>query len=362
VPSSISPSLLYAIGSWNSHSVSGSKKGNYDIYVVFTERCLELLAPEGLLGFIMPHKFWQASYGEGLRKIIADGRHLRSVIDFGHQQVFHGATTYTAIHILGKSSARGTIDYARFNELLDGVSQCAMLDTGKTTAGVVRFSAKPPAGTKAWGFFDGATTTIMNNVANAANKTLGDVADRLFQGVRTSKNEVFVLQIADASRGRYLSEELGREVELEPSLLKPFLSGDAIRRYYLAPAKAAAIFPYIAREPTGSIHLLDAKTLEKTCPLTWAYLRACEDVLRSREDGAMNHDGWYGYGRTQNLDLFGIPRILVPDMMEQAAFALDEMGNSAFVSGYGIIPKPEHSALLIYLAGLLNSALLILLR
>ncbi len=63
-------------------------KGNYDIYVVFIERALELLADDGLLGFICPHKFWQATYGAGIRKIIADGRHLRSVIDFADQQVF----------------------------------------------------------------------------------------------------------------------------------------------------------------------------------------------------------------------------------------------------------------------------------
>ena len=74
----------------------------------------------------------------------------------------------------------------------------------------------------------------------------------------------------------------------------------------------------------------------------------------------MDHDGWYGYGRTQNLDLFGIPRILVPDMMERGAYAMDESAEAAFVSGYGIIPKPSYQLQLPYLTGLLNSALLTL--
>ena len=90
-------------------------KGNYDIYVVFVERCLELLAPDGLLGYIMPHKFWQAKYGEGLRKIIADGKHLHSVIDFGDQQVFQGATTYTAVHVFSASPADTPIEYAKIS-------------------------------------------------------------------------------------------------------------------------------------------------------------------------------------------------------------------------------------------------------
>jgi len=36
---------------WNYKSAA---KGNYDIYVVFVERALSLLGPDGLLGFIMP--------------------------------------------------------------------------------------------------------------------------------------------------------------------------------------------------------------------------------------------------------------------------------------------------------------------
>ena len=106
-------------------------KGNYDIYVVFTEKALALLAPDGLMGFIMPHKFWQARYGEGLRKLIADGKHLRSVVDFAHHQIFSGVTTYTAIHVLQQKENPGLIDYARFTDLFDGVAQCSSLDANR---------------------------------------------------------------------------------------------------------------------------------------------------------------------------------------------------------------------------------------
>ena len=64
-------------------------KGNYDIYVVFVERALRLLNPRGRLGFILPHKFFNAQYGEPLRKLLAGGRHLAEIVHFGDQQVFH---------------------------------------------------------------------------------------------------------------------------------------------------------------------------------------------------------------------------------------------------------------------------------
>jgi hypothetical protein len=45
-------------------------KGNYDIYVVFVEKGLSLLRAGGRLGYILPHKFFNAQYGAPLRGLI----------------------------------------------------------------------------------------------------------------------------------------------------------------------------------------------------------------------------------------------------------------------------------------------------
>ncbi len=44
-----------------------ASSGNYDIYVVFVEKGLRVLKPHGKLGFILPHKFFNAKYAEPLR-------------------------------------------------------------------------------------------------------------------------------------------------------------------------------------------------------------------------------------------------------------------------------------------------------
>lgn len=77
--------------------------GNYDIYVVFVEKGLALLNPKGRLGFILPHKFFNSKYGAPLRGVVAEGKYLSRVVHFGDQQVFAGATTYTALMFLDKS-------------------------------------------------------------------------------------------------------------------------------------------------------------------------------------------------------------------------------------------------------------------
>lgn len=339
------------------HYVSAAK-GNYDIYVVFTEKALSLLSPEGLLGFIMPHKWWQAKYGEGLRKIVADGKNLRAIVDFSHQQVFKGATTYTAIHILGLKANKNGIKYAKVNDLTDGITQCANLDARGKSDGVTNFIAPMPTGEAPWRIATPKTMKVYEAVSNNSTLTLAEASSRLFQGVRTSKNQVFVLRVADEKRGIYISEALGRHVELERGLLKPFLDGNNIRRFTLEKATAVAIFPYSQPKSTGGVDLLVATEIAKKFPKTWQYLKECETILRARESGAMDTETWYAYGRTQNLDLFGIPRILVPDMMERASYAFDERGDSAFVSGYGIILKEKYRDLHAYFTGLLNSTLL----
>ena len=81
------------------------QQGNYDIYVVFVEKGLDLLQAQGRLGFILPHKFFNSQYGQPLREIISQGRSLAAVVHFGDQQVFTGATTYTCLLFLEKGGA-----------------------------------------------------------------------------------------------------------------------------------------------------------------------------------------------------------------------------------------------------------------
>jgi len=80
-----------------------ASSGNYDIYVVFVERGLSLLQREGRLGFILPHKFFNARYGEPLRSLISEERHLCHIVHFGDQQLFEGASNYTCLLFLRKA-------------------------------------------------------------------------------------------------------------------------------------------------------------------------------------------------------------------------------------------------------------------
>lgn len=83
-----------------------AQTGNYDIYVVFVEKGFSLLKKGGYLGYILPHKFFQAQYGEPLRKMITDNKSLLKIVDFADCQIFEGASTYTNLLFLTKEPTK----------------------------------------------------------------------------------------------------------------------------------------------------------------------------------------------------------------------------------------------------------------
>ncbi|MGA2031279.1 MAG: N-6 DNA methylase [Thermoguttaceae bacterium] len=333
-------------------------KGNYDIYVVFIERALELLAEDGLLGFICPNKFWQAAYGAGIRKIVAGGRHLRSVIDFTDQQVFNGATTYTAIHVLSKKANRDGVKFNRVSQLTDGDGQCRALEGRRTVEGATRFVAQYPPSSEPFVFVDAVQGELLQKVREAG-PPLSKVADAIFVGLQTSTDDVFILDC----RGRqHHSAALGVPVELETGLLHPLLKGSVhIRRWVPDATTQAVLFPY--EIASGKWRLIAAEKLARKWPKTWDYLTRCRQRLARRERGTFEGDGWHGYVYPKNLGRMGMPKILTPSLGRRAEFCLDETGEFFFVGsggggggGYGITLPPDLSCH--YVLGVLNSKLL----
>ena len=72
----------------------------------------------------------------------------------------------------------------------------------------------------------------------------------------------------------------------------------------------------------------------------------------------MRGSEWYAYVYPKNLELMKTPKILVPDIAAHSSFALDETGQYAYTSGYGITLIPTLGEAPKYVLGLLNSKLL----
>jgi hypothetical protein len=334
-----------------------AREGNYDIYVVFIEKGLNLLNAKGRLGLICPHKFFNAKYGETVRSIVADGQHLAHVVHFGDQQVFDGATTYTCLLFLDKSPAK----QCRFVQVQDLVTWNTPQNgknapSGEESVAEGTIPSSHITGTE-WNFHVGNGAALFRKL-NRIPMKLGDVAARMAQGIRTSANEVYVLDTV--AEGRTVltahSQQLGREVKLERKSVCRFLRGREIKRYCVLPSGKVMVIPY--RAAGERMMLIAESEYAHAYPRTFKYLSECRAFLEAREHGRMKGSNWYAYIYPKNLDVMQAPKILVPDIADRASFALDQKGEYAFTSGYGIILSPAVKESPKYVLGLLNSAVL----
>ena len=324
-----------------------AKKGNYDVYVVFVEAGLSFLRRDGNLAFILPHKFFNAQYGESLRAHLAKGKHLRHVVHFGDQQVFPGATNYVCLLFLTKYRS----DECRFARA-DDLS--AWLSDRRTEEAQIPADRLTPA---EWNFAVGKGVGLFDKLQRMAVK-LGDIASRISQGIRTSANEVYVLDVIHENAGLITaySKQLEREVVVERKAVLRFLQGREIKAFSITPSGKAVLMPY--KLVAGRMALPSAKEFRASFPKAWDYLLTNQAYLEAREGGKMRHDGWYGFVYPKNLEVMFASKIVVPDIADRAAFALDEDGDFAFTSGYGITLNPGVELSQKYLLALLNSRLL----
>ena len=327
--------------------------GNYDIYVVFAEKGLSLLNPVGKLGYILPHKFFTAHYGLPLREIVANGKHLAHVVNFGDQQVFETATTYTCLMFLDNSSIN-QCRYAKVDNLQSwrstGDASEILLPADKIT------SAE-------WSFSVGEQARIMEKLRTVPH-TLGEIAE-LFVGLQTDADDIFILNEIRREGTRVLcqSKATGEQVWFEDNHLKPFLKGSLnIRRYRMSDVNKRLIFPYHIIH--GKSALIDAKSYHQDFPLTWAYLQLNRERLTLRNKGRMGHE-WYGYVYRKNHTRFSQPKLLVPSIATGSCFAADLAGKYYFVGsggggggGYGITLRDSYKLSYFYILGVLNSSLL----
>ena len=324
-----------------------ASKGNYDIYVVFVERGLQLLNKRGLLGFILPHKFFNAKYGEPLRSLIAGGQHLNSIVHFGHQQIFEGATTYTCLLFLNRKPNQ-RFRYTSVNDV------DSWRDQNGTDSG---FIDSKKVGAKSWNFIVGNDAIVFEKLGRFQSK-LEHVTDRIFQGLKTGSDKFYIVEKLAENDATYTvySRQDNETHHLEKDLLHVLIKGGDSHKYRIDDTARLILFPY-----STDGKLLSDLEIKDQYPLTWEYIAKQEEFLRSRERRKMDiGSGWYAYTRNQALDVISKPKIFTPDIANVPSYSLDKRGDLFFTGGtaggYGIVPNTEIKSE--YLLGLLNSKLL----
>lgn len=322
--------------------------GNIDIYVVFIEKAYNLLNKNGLLGFIQPHKFFQSDFGVNLRDYLAEKKAIDRIVHFGAAQIFDSATTYTCLLFLNRLN-RDEFDFLQVNEPKEWQADIVSFET---------FKVKQPIKGAKWNFTDNAKQALLDKL-NAMPLKLKDITRKIFQGIATSADKIYVLKIIEELENTYrcFSIALDKEIEIEKGLVKPFLMGKDVKRYENMKPKNVVIFPYLIGETKGI--LMGKEYIQANFPLGWEYIMDNKKQLEDRERGRMKVDGFYAYIYPKNLTDFANPKLITPEISLGCNMTLDEFGILYHTTKvYSFVFKEQIQTDSKYFLGIFNSKLL----
>jgi hypothetical protein len=273
------------------------------------------------------------------------------VVHFGDQQVFERISTYTCLLFLSKKAVP-QLQVEAVSSLHDWRNQ---RESAWQAVPYARLSGEE------WNLV-GATSAELLRKLRATGLTLADVTDRIFQGLKTSADKIYIVE--ELARKDGLIQVFCRQDErtywLEAGLLHPLIKGGDSQRFCLSRTQRLILFPYVPQGENKKVGLLPERLLEHDYPLTYNYLLSHQAYLKGREKNKMDGPKWYGYVYPKALDVMSLPKLFTPDIAAKAAFSFDKTGDVFFTGGaaggYGILPAKGVSTN--WLLGLLNSQLL----
>ena len=314
-----------------------ARTGNFDMYLPFIERGLELLKLDGRMGFIAPNVWLYNEYGRGLRELVAEKRSLERFVDFKSHQVFDNATTYTALQFFSSQPRK---DIA-----------VADAPTGDLTKLDFRHVGYKNLAAGSWALLGKADRKLLDKMRERST-TLAEASGQIFQGLITSSDVVY--HLVKLGPGRYYSHALKGDVEMEDELMKPLVSGEDAIPFATPPTDKYLLFPYLVTDEECRLYTQQEMKRFRRC---WQYLHENEKTLRAREGGKFSDNQWYRFGRNQNIDKQQLPKIGVPETVSNLVAFIDNEATLYFnnVRVNGIIEKPRSKYSLWFLLGMLNS-------
>ena len=321
-----------------------------DIYCLFYERGLELLASEGILCYITSNKWMRAGYGKGLRLLLMEQSCPLQLIDFAGVKVFESATVDTNI-FLGSKQEHTASQTLALTFPKDATSRDL-----HNLRDFVRQHAAPMSFPK-----DGSSYIILSPIElsirrkiEAVGKPLKEWNVKIYRGVLTGCNEAFI--ITTEKRNELLAQcQSEEERERTAELIRPILRGRDIKRYSYdwAGLWIIATFPsrhydiedypavrdYLLHfgkerlEQTGKTYTIDGETFKSRKKTANKWFEVQDSIAY-----------WKDFDR---------PKIIYPDICQGRPFVIEKegyyIGNTAY-----FISSPD-PGLLEYLVKTLNS-------
>ena len=278
-----------------------SATSNYDIYVLFMEKSLQLINSQGVVSYILPHKFLITDFGVGIRKFLAENRAIESILHFGSELVFADASTYTCIINLDRQQ-KEKILFKKINPV--EISQSFEWDRMDYTL----------LSSNNWDLQSEKVFQVIEKIKEQPYR-VGDVFDKIYQGIASGGDKFFVLKLININNniGLFYSEMLDQNVEIEMQFVKPLIKGNQVSKYKKPVVTNYILFPYKIND--GKATPISFDYIENNFPLAAKYYRLNENFLRGREKRRFNNDkDWFVFSRSQGVSNVENPKIMTQEI------------------------------------------------
>lgn len=148
-----------------------------------------MIKQTGIVNYIMPVKWTNASFGKGLRKIISLNNAVSKIINFGAYQVFN-ASTYTALQwfrfsskvLLYKELDKNLSTNNELGEYLNSLDDDSMSNIDSTKLS-----------DNSWVLVSGIVNSLLTKLEKQPRR-VADIFDKIYQGLATGKDDVYFLR------------------------------------------------------------------------------------------------------------------------------------------------------------------------
>ena len=315
----------------------------FDKYYLFIQRAIELLNDKGVLGYIIPNKFFIVRGGKSLRSYIVKYSSLLRVVHFGVSQVFPNHSTYTAVLLLDKKK-RGTFGFKRIRKVL---TEFIAGDINYVEYNTADYSENP------WVFVSKPTEAVFSKIKTGNVTALKNIAE-IPVGLQTSADKIYIFQPEAETETTYKFRKNKTLYEIEKSICKPCIYDLSFGLFDTITPNAQLIFPY---KVTGDkAEVFGEDEFQGDYPLAWTYLNNFKDQLSKRSINGSKEPKWYQFGRSQSLTKFhSNPKLIWSVLSKGPGYIYDEQ-NIQFTGGgngpyYSLISNSEYSPL--YILGIL---------
>lgn len=321
-----------------------SATGKYDIYALFMEKAFGLIKTDGVLSFILPHKFLVSDFGRGIRQFILDKKALNGLVSFGSDRIFQDAMTYTCIVRMTHGNSSLKYRLTRKENLFNHEKQIVInyIDLGKTT----------------WNLSNKAISGILSKIDSQPLKA-AQVFDGIYQGVVSMGDDIYMLRgkVANGLFNGY-SSALKKEVQLEAEILKPILKGQDIKRYADLSTNLYVIYPHEIND-IGKTKPIEESVLKSRYPLVYEYLLNFKDLLQIKKvKYKTNPTHWYALHRSREIKMFKSEKLITPQLQNYPNFTYDNQETYSDAGGYNLIPNTSTSQYIHAYLAILNSSLM----